>query len=80
MLERWKKEEIVVGLKQSLRAISAGKAASAYVAEDAQDRVKQPILDLCRAQGVAVSVVATKKELGDACGIDVGAAVVVVLQ
>ena len=39
----------------------------------------RPICDLCRDMDVPVEEVATMAELGDACMIDVGAAVVTVL-
>mgnify|MGYP002799982539 FL=1 len=69
----------VVGVKQSRKAIRDGKAARVYVALDADQRVLRPICDLCREMNVPVEEVATMAELGLACQIDVGAAVVTVL-
>ena len=68
----------IIGLKESTRAVKAGKAKMAYVAEDADAHVRLPFVDICRENGVPVTFVATCKELGAACGIDVGAAVAVV--
>jgi large subunit ribosomal protein L7A len=65
----------VVGAKQTKRALSAGRAQSVYLAQDADPRVTGEIRNLCREGGVPVSDVATMRELGHACGIAVGAAV-----
>lgn len=70
----------VVGVKQSKKAIRDGKAARVLIALDAEQRVLRPICDLCREMNVPVEEVATMAELGDACSIDVGAAVVAVLS
>ena len=70
----------IVGLKQSRKAIADGTAALAYIAEDAEERIIAPLLDICRERGVPVRPVATMAELGRLCGIAVGAAVVVLLK
>ena len=64
----------VIGVKQSKKAIRDGAAAQVFVALDAEKRVVGPIYELCSEHGMEVT------ELGDAVGIDVGAAVVVVLH
>ena len=77
----------VIGVKQTKKAIKDGKAAMVYVALDAEKRVTGPIYELCTENhelcsehGMEVTEVTTMTELGDAVGIDVGAAVVVVLH
>ncbi len=80
MLEALKQASCVVGLKQSKKAVKDGAAARVYVARDAEHRVIAPVLELCAASGVEVVEADTMKELGAACGIDVGAAVVAVLH
>ena len=67
----------VIGVKQSKKAIRDGAAAQVFVALDAEKRVVGPIYELCSEHGMEVT---TMTELGDAVGIDVGAAVVVVLH
>ena len=69
----------VVGVKQSMKAVKEGKAVSVYVADDAEQRVIRPLTELCREKNVPLLEVPTMVELGDAAGIDVGAAVVTVL-
>ena len=70
----------VVGLKQSLRVIEEGGAALVYLAEDADREIKDKVLSLCKKKTVSVSMVQSCEELGSACGIHVGAAVVTVLK
>ncbi len=69
----------VIGVKQSKKAIRNGRAAKVYIALDAERRVTDPIYELCSETSTPVSEAATMAELGEAVGIDVGAAVVAVL-
>ena len=80
MLEDLKTGPRLVGLKQSTKAVSEEKAVAAFVARDAQDAVKVPFVALCREKGVPVEWVDTMAHLGKVCGIDLGAAVAVLLS
>jgi len=62
-----------VGLKQTVKAIKNGTAKKVYLAEDADDFIKQSVLDVCRDRNIQIIYVSNMKELGDACGIDIGA-------
>ena len=64
----------VVGLKQTRRAVSAGQAVQVYLACDAESRLTEPLLECCHTAGIPVETEWTMKQLGKACGIDVGAA------
>lgn len=75
MLSKLSESPKVVGAKQTKRALAGGKAAAVYLAENADPRVTEDIRELCRTSGVPVVDVPTMKELGQACGIAVGAAV-----
>lgn len=68
-----------VGVKQTQRALEKGSVIRVYIAKDAEVHVLRPIVDSCRAQGIEVLEVPTMTELGKACGIEVGAAVVALL-
>jgi large subunit ribosomal protein L7A len=70
----------VVGAKQTRRALSGGQARTVYLAQDADPRVTGEIRALCQTNGVPVCDVATMRELGQACGIAVGAAVAALLS
>ena len=80
MLSHLSQAAKVVGVKQSKKAIRLGEALAVFVADDAEARVLRPIRDLCAEQNVPLTEVPTMAELGDAAGIDVGAAVVTVLK
>ena len=67
-----------VGRIQALRAIEAGQAAKVYLAPDADEHFRRGLLQVCAENGLTVDESATMAQLGRACGIDVGAAVVVI--
>lgn len=69
-----------VGLKQSTDAIKNGKAAKAFVANDADDHVRLPFVALCSEHGVPGEFCETKAKLGKDFGINVSAACAVLLK
>ena len=75
----FKSAKKVVGLKQATKALENGKAKALFLAEDADERVVKPLLELSEKKQVAVEKVATMQELGRMCGIQVGAAAVALL-
>ena len=64
----------VIGMKQVLRGVEAGRVATVLVAEDAEPRVRDKILACCAANGVETVSYPSMRELGKVCGIAVGAA------
>jgi large subunit ribosomal protein L7A len=64
----------VVGVKQTCKIVKGGKAMAVYIARDAEEKVAQPVEELCKELGVEIIYVNSMKELGHMCGIDVGAA------
>ena len=80
MLEELASANKFVGIKQSTRAITESEVKKAYVARDADDQVKIPFLSLCSENKVEVVWVDSMEQLGEACGITVGAAVAVTLK
>ena len=78
-MKRLQTEDHVVGLKQSKKAIEAGKAKLAYISEDADSYIKIPLEELCRKNEVQIVYVDTMKELSKACKVDVPTAVAVIL-
>ena len=69
-----------VGVKQTLRALEKGSVLLVYIAKDAETHVLSPVLEESQKQGVEIREVSTMKELGKACGIEVGAAVAALLR
>ena len=80
MLQALNKDAKVTGLKQSQRAVAEGKARHAFIAADAEMRLTTAFRALCEEHGVEITEVETMRELGIACGIQVGAAVAVLLK
>lgn len=63
-----------VGAKQTIKAVKQGRVSTVYIARNADKRVTDPVEDLCRENNVELIYLDTMKELGQMCGIDVGAA------
>ena len=80
MLEFGPNEKIKVGIKQTSRAISEGKAFKVYIAKDADPYMVCSLIELTEASQIPIELVETMKELGKACKIDVGAATAVILK
>ena len=70
MIEQLKQENKVVGAKQTRRALKDHRAKRVYMAQDADPRILQPLVQEAVRQQVS-----TMKALGEACGIAVGAAI-----
>ena len=68
------KSRIVVGAKQLKKAVAAGRARCVFLAENADPALTEPIAALCQSYHVNCVWVSTMSDLGQACGIDVGAA------
>jgi large subunit ribosomal protein L7A len=72
--------EKVIGLKQTIKYIKNGQGKCLYVAKNAEGKLTAPIIELAKRNLLEVAYVDTIKELGTLCGIDVGAAVALVLR
>ena len=72
--------EKVIGVKQSRKAIREGRAKQVFLACDADPAITDPVADSCEAAGIPVLTEYTMSQLGQACRISVGAAVVVILS
>ena len=72
-------KEKVVGLKQTKKAIAAGKAAMVYLAKDADPKLTEPLCAMCQLANIEVVNDHTMAELGKVCGIAVGTAACAVL-
>ena len=72
-------QEKVIGVKQSRKAIREGRAKQVYLACDADPAIVDPVAESCAVAGIPVEQSHTMAQLGQACRITVGAAVVAVL-
>ncbi|MEA4814965.1 MAG: ribosomal L7Ae/L30e/S12e/Gadd45 family protein [Oscillospiraceae bacterium] len=80
MLEELARGQRVIGVKQSHKAIRNGDAQKVFFAADADPELLSPLKELCEKNGVPNVCAGTMSELGQACGIGVGAAVAVLLK
>ncbi|KNF08013.1 LSU ribosomal protein L7AE [Gottschalkia purinilytica] len=80
MLQSLKEAKKVVGTKQAKRAIINDEVEVLFVAKDAESRVVNGLVDLCKEKSIEIVYVDSMKELGKACGIDVSAASAAILK
>ena len=80
MLSELRAKKKVIGVKQSRRAIRDGLARQVFLATDADPALTAPLAEQCRSHGIPVETGRTMRELGQAAGIQVGAAVVTLLN
>ncbi|WP_138756292.1 ribosomal L7Ae/L30e/S12e/Gadd45 family protein [Paenibacillus sinopodophylli] len=63
-----------VGAKQTTKMLEQERAIEVYVARNADPQMREKIVHLCERTGVPVKWIDTMEELGETCGIDIGAA------
>lgn len=80
MINKLQQEKIVIGTKQTLRAISRNEAEKVYISKDADVHVTKPIADACKTSGIEIVYFDNMRDLGMACGINVNAAAAAVLK
>ena len=73
-------KKILVGSKQLRKALKNDRAAAVFLAENADPRLTDEICKCCGEAGIQPIWVPSMRELGRACGIDVGAAAAAVLK
>ncbi|GAE35322.1 50S ribosomal protein L7ae-like protein [Halalkalibacter akibai] len=68
--------DLVIGTKQTLKALDEGIVSEVYIAKDAEYRVIYKVEAIAKAKDIPLLYVDSMKKLGKACGIEVGAATV----
>jgi large subunit ribosomal protein L7A len=71
-------KSIIVGTKQTVRAIKSEVISEVVVAIDADPRLTSKIVLLASETNIPVTYVDSMKKLGKACGIKVSAAVIAI--
>jgi large subunit ribosomal protein L7A len=71
---------LAVGTNQTTKAITQDVAVEVFLAEDADQRVVSCIVQLAKQHDVPIVWVKTMKQLGVACGIEVGAATAAIVE
>lgn len=71
---------LIIGTKQTIKAIEQGLVEELFVADDADQHITGEVLRLANDQSVKYTTVDSKKKLGAACGIEVGATTVAITK
>jgi len=71
-------KNIVIGTKQTVKALKSGKVNELIVAEDADPYITKKVIQVADEMKIPVTQVDSMKKLGKSCGIDVGAAAVAI--
>lgn len=71
---------VVIGTKQTVKAVELGNAVHVFVAQDADPRMVTRIIQLCEQRGVKLTRVDTMRNLGRTCGIEIGAAMAALIE
>lgn len=80
MLDRFDPHSVVIGRKQTLRAVRAGEAKEVFLASDAAPVLRAEIESACREKRVSLHFADSMIQLGHAVGIEVGASACAVIR
>ena len=72
--------KMTAGFRQTMRAVSQGKAVRVYIAQDAQDSLRSQVLSAAQAAQVPVVQAESMIALGHMCRIGVGCAAAAEIQ
>jgi large subunit ribosomal protein L7A len=73
-------QRIVIGTKQTVKALNEGQVKELIVATDAEPKVTAKLVNMASESDVPIRYVDSMKKLGKACGIEVGAATVAIIR
>lgn len=74
-----KEQNKVIGIKQTTKALNQDKVKTLFVSKDAEKHLVQHLEQVAKEKDIEIIYVESMKDLGDACGINVGAAVAAIL-
>ena len=80
MLEVLKNGKKAIGIKQTIKAVENNTAKLVFIAVDADEKIVNSLKELCLTNAVEIEHVESMKQLGKACGIEVGASAVCLLK
>jgi large subunit ribosomal protein L7A len=72
--------KIVIGTKQTVKALKDGTASELIIASDAEAKVTAAVVKLAQEVNIPIIYVDSMKKLGKACGIEVGASTVAIIS
>jgi len=71
---------IIIGTKQTLRAMRKGEISEVFIADDADHQITHQVVSLAEELNIPCQRVESKKDLGAACGIEVGTSTAAIKQ
>lgn len=69
---------IIVGMKQTIKAMHNNNVSAVFVAMDADDHLIQDVMNLAEQLNITCHQVDSKKRLGVECGVEVGTTTVAI--
>lgn len=69
-----------VGIKQTMKAVQKGLCKQVFIARDADRAIVKGLEELCESMQVPLKYIDSMKQLGKACGIEVGASAAGILK
>jgi large subunit ribosomal protein L7A len=73
-------KNVVIGTKQTVKALKQGIVIEVVVAKDADHKVIAKVVNTAEEMLIPVLYVDSMKKLGKACGIDVSAATIAIIN
>ncbi|HWO94766.1 MAG TPA: 50S ribosomal protein L7ae-like protein [Bacillus sp. (in: firmicutes)] len=73
-------KEVIVGTKQTVKALKNGRVKEVFVAKDADLNVIQQVVQTATELQIPICYVDSMKKLGKACDIEVGASAVAIIS
>ena len=73
-------KNVVIGTKQTVKALQQGIVIQVVVAKDADHKVIAKVVNTAEEMLIPVLYVDSMKKLGKACGIDVSAATIAIIN
>ena len=70
----------VIGIKQTAKALNQDRVKILFISKDAEKHLVEHIDQTAKEKDIEVVYVDSMKDLGKACGINVGAAVAAILK
>lgn len=73
MVSEFDKKTLKTGFKEVMGVLSQNRAVRVIIANDCDDKIKIPVSEAAKNAGIVPEYAETMRELGKACGIEVGA-------
>ncbi|MFC2949281.1 50S ribosomal protein L7ae-like protein [Virgibacillus sediminis] len=74
------KSRVIIGTKQTLKAMKNGEISEVFIADDADPKITQKVASLAEELNIPCERVDSMNKLGAACGIEVGASTAAIKQ